>query len=492
MQKLLPFIVFFHLFLFGLGHISQCQPPSVEKIDQSRIHFREGVKYGMENNFEKALQEFQSAIELNPIYAEAFLYKGLTEIELERYEEAIKNLTITIELDPFFSDQAHYFRGIAKYFLHRYSEAIDDFSIAIRMNPDHVAFFQRGKANLNLNEFERALQDFEISVRLKPDFWEAILYRGIAMYHVGEYDQAKENFELAKKNLPNNAKAYYYSGLLNSKTNNDLAAVTDFNRAIELNPDNHQAYIQRAEVNKNLGRNDEANQDYALASELKGDTLNKSDENPEHFVNTQNTNDTEITKTNSNESTDLDFKSLFAQSPHDSENQITTSQKDSIINQISSETYDSKKTNKPGDLAINHSDSNKKNYELPEPVSQELNSGTMSSQSHDTRSTKMLPDVELVNMDYGIYTSDLSDAKVSGFGVQVASYSNTDNLADLVDAYAVKYEKPVFINIANLNGRKLFKLIIGQFDERAGAEAFRNDLRKGNFPDSFLVVFDNL
>ncbi|MFW6352096.1 MAG: tetratricopeptide repeat protein [Bacteroidota bacterium] len=111
----LPFVyvAFFILWFFSSPAISQ--PPSVEEIDESRIHFNEGVKYGIDNDFENALESFQKAIDNNPLFAEAFLYKGLTEIELANHDQAVKDLTISIELDPYFSDQAHYFRGLARF-----------------------------------------------------------------------------------------------------------------------------------------------------------------------------------------------------------------------------------------------------------------------------------------------------------------------------------------------------------------------------------------
>ncbi len=81
---------------------------------------------------------------------------------------------------------------------------------------------------------------------------------------------------------------------------------------------------------------------------------------------------------------------------------------------------------------------------------------------------------------------------MSGLGVQVASYSTTSNLQSLSEAYADKYGKPVFINVSYVNGRKLYKLIIGRFDNRSDAEAFRDNLRKDDFPDSFLILFGNI
>ncbi|MFW5891956.1 MAG: tetratricopeptide repeat protein [Bacteroidota bacterium] len=480
----LPFtyVALFALCFFSFHAISQ--PPSVEEIDESRFHFNEGVKFGINNEFENALESFQKAIDKNPLFAQAFLYKGLTEIELAQYEQAIKNLTISIELDPYFSDQAHYFRGLARYYQGNFSEAIDDFSIAIRMNPDYAAFYQRGKANLEMKEYERSLQDFEIALRLKPDFWEAHLYRGINLYYMQQYKDAIKDLELAKENMPENPDAFYYSGLARSKAQNNYVAVEDLTKAIELDPDNKQAYQARAAANQLLGRNEEAEKDILFLDTSKDSVVMVTDHH-ENQNNTEDTkpkvNDSEIYKTPNTTkpktSTEINFKELFASANQkDLKKEEKETATDQNIANDSSQTNENKKENQET------VDNQTEEETIPDKLSEEEN----------TKPTVINSDVEIVNLKSGLYSTDLSEVNLSGFGVQVASYSNTDNLSNLVKAYNKQYQQPVFINVAIVDGRKLYKLIIGRFDSRTPAENFRDQIRKDNFPDSFLVVFDNL
>jgi tetratricopeptide (TPR) repeat protein len=448
---LLKKTLFTFLLLFSVVTIAQ--PPSAEQMEAAREHFNAGVKHGIDYNYEEAIKEFDKAIDLNPLYAEAFLYKGLAKIELEDNSQAIKDLTITIELDPAFSDQAHYFRGLAKYNLEDYSGSIDDLTIAIRMNPDYVAFFQRGKANLKLKEYKRSLQDFEISIRLQSDFYEAYLYRGINHYYMDKLEEAIEDLEIAKRYLPNSAVAYYYSGLARTGIRNSYVAIEDLNKAIELNPSYASAYEARAVAQTNTGNLDSARKDKEQAQLIQQGVKIGGEEmaTSPGFTGSAHNEGDGISRLAS--ATDINFAELFSghnktdEQPDKSENlhQLIASDSESQIHVVS------------GSL---------------------VNSSNSSVSISDTPS--------------GIYTLSMEKIEPAGFGIQVASYTNTENLIRLAKAYEEKYSVPVVISIATLNNRKVYRLIIGKHANRVSAEQFRDMLRKDGFPDAYLVLFDNL
>jgi Flp pilus assembly protein TadD len=53
-------------------------------------HYNRGEEAFLEKDFERALQAFTRATELNPFYAEAWFRKGVTLGELDRNEEALR------------------------------------------------------------------------------------------------------------------------------------------------------------------------------------------------------------------------------------------------------------------------------------------------------------------------------------------------------------------------------------------------------------------
>lgn len=445
--------LFLVVFLFCYGSII-AQPPSPQKVEQARMLFNDGVKSGISEDFEKAVEQFDEATSLNPLYAEAFLYRGLAWIELGDYDLAVKDFTITIELDPGFSDQAHYFRGLARYMNDQLVPAINDFSVAIRMNPDYVAFFQRGKANLKLQEYNRSLQDFDIAIRLEEDFYQAYIYRGINLYYLGSYEEAMHDLEIAKEHFPNNSKVFYYSGLVRTALQNSYVAIEDLDRAIELDPENADAYQARAVARQNTGNPQAASEDREKVQQLQArDPVDKTKQPHVAEVDETQKPRTQSTRT---QSTDIDFSELFGASRTPDTDQ---------------------KTQMPAQEDPQH-----------QHASTEASVKTKSSTAQpETISLK-----DLRNVASGTYNANLSKVYPAVFGVQVASYSSTENLLNLASAYREKYEKEVFINVAMVNNRKLFKLIIGEFAQRGDAEQFRDSLRQQSFPDAFLIVFDNL
>jgi tetratricopeptide (TPR) repeat protein len=452
MTKALLVTFIFTILLFSVN----AQPPSVEDMAVARDHFNLGVKNGIDENFEDAIIEFQKAIELNPLFAEAFLYKGLAELEMQNYDQAVKDLTITIELDPGFSDQAHYFRGLARYNQDNLESAVDDFTIAIRMNPDFVSFYQRGKANLKLKEYRRSLQDFDIALRLNEEFYEAHLYRGINLYYLDRYEAALTDLDIASKNLPGNADVQYYLNLVGQAMRNGRPAEPQTPVARVARPVNNTPHQQRNPT--------------AVS-------------NPQPASSTQNSTPSATPVLSGSEtqqpsrplpaSTDINFAELFSAA------------------KPAPQTEPAKVVSIPG--AQQHTQEVQQNptQNATPNIPGGAHSVSVATQPSVIPANPGSP-VIMENLETGIYSKDLQKQPMSGFGVQVASYSATNNLQSLSQAYAEKYSKPVFINISQVNGRKLYKLIIGQFSDRTDAESFRDFLRTDNFPDSFLVVFQNM
>jgi tetratricopeptide (TPR) repeat protein len=431
-------VLYLSLIVLFLARPAFVQPPSAQKIAQALEHFNQGVKFGIAEDFDKATEEFEKAIDLNPLFAEAFLYKGLAEIEKQNYDQAVKDLTITIELDPGFSDQAHYFRGLARYMQGGYEQAIDDLSIAIRLSPDYVSFYQRGKANLMLNEYRRALQDFDIALRLHEDFHEAHLYRGIVLFYLDRYDEAVSDLQDARKHLPHRTEIDHYLAL----ANRGLAGHAVASGTPPFNPAQFQQPVQATTsqpVNENNSRNTAASPQESPTRRSER-TVQLVVEQPDAHANLP-------------VSTDLNFSDLFRTSRETQQAQVQQTPVENLV--------------------------------APERIRVDSHAAT-------TPAVVPAPALNPGQLPPGLYNRELQLIPGNGFGVQLASYSSTNNLFNLSEAYAEKYNKPVFIHVSEVNGRKLYKLIMGQFANRIEAEELRDMLRKDNFPDSFLVVLNNL
>ena len=84
------------------------------------------------------------------------------------------------------------------------------------------------------------------------------------------------------------------------------------------------------------------------------------------------------------------------------------------------------------------------------------------------------------------YQVTVDDIEPDYFGVQIASFQESDNLLRLANRLKVSYKSEVLIQIKTINETKLYTVILGQFNNRRAAENFKSrNLDK--YPDSFIV-----
>ena len=103
-----------------------------EPVDAQGFHSR-GNRYSRNGSYERAIEDYNRAIELDGAFAEAYYDRGFSFYEVGLYEEAIADLTRAIELDP---EAAHYYgqRSLVYLFTDRLdlAQADEEMSDAIR------------------------------------------------------------------------------------------------------------------------------------------------------------------------------------------------------------------------------------------------------------------------------------------------------------------------------------------------------------------------
>ncbi len=88
------------------------------------------------------------------------------------------------------------------------------------------------------------------------------------------------------------------------------------------------------------------------------------------------------------------------------------------------------------------------------------------------------------------YMLDVDKIQPDFYGVQVASFSESDNLIRLANQLKINYKSKVIIQVKTINQRKVYTAILGQFDNRIAAEKFR-DQNLEKYPDAFIVNMTN-
>ncbi len=97
------------------------------------------------NKPEKALKDFNRAIEIDPTRANGFVGRANTLSAMGRYEESIKDYDIALEIDPNVAN-AYVNRGSAYSHLGQYKKAIADYEKGLALDPkidDPPSFVKR-------------------------------------------------------------------------------------------------------------------------------------------------------------------------------------------------------------------------------------------------------------------------------------------------------------------------------------------------------------
>lgn len=95
----------------------------------------EGVSNLNLNKPEKALKDFNRAIEIDPTRADAYLGRANTLNTLGRYEEALRDYNQAIEIDPKIAN-AYVNRGSVHSHLEQYEKAIADYEKGLDLDPE--------------------------------------------------------------------------------------------------------------------------------------------------------------------------------------------------------------------------------------------------------------------------------------------------------------------------------------------------------------------
>lgn len=175
-----------------------------------------------------------NAIHKTVCAAPAYNGRGVYYLDvLNEKDKALADFNQAIQCDSTHAG-ALYNRGLILMGKNRNQEALDDYSRAIRIRPDYLeAFVNRGNIYRDTKENEAAMQDYNTSLRINPNFSKSYFNRGGLFLNLKQFDDAINDFTIAISLEPEYAKAYYNRGLAYFNLSNKDAACQDFANAAQ-------------------------------------------------------------------------------------------------------------------------------------------------------------------------------------------------------------------------------------------------------------------
>lgn len=224
----------------------------------SNYEAKKSIKYykvlGKEDNIIKNLSNPQLSF---PKYDNVLIYIKTAD-NVSNYFEKIENYNEALNLDPIYYE-AYNLRGFAKYNLGFYDDALIDFDKAIEINKNYPdAYYNKGKVYLSKNKYNEAIEYFKKSKelykmnddkhelnRIKPDHYIAWCY-----YYLGE-DIDKIFNENIKSNDEGLSEVYYNRGKLRYQLKEYKKAIEDFENIKDKNDKNYKKSLCYIRLCKN-------------------------------------------------------------------------------------------------------------------------------------------------------------------------------------------------------------------------------------------------
>lgn len=155
--------------MLGVTVISfwSCLPADQKYLKEGNVLYDEGDKLmdqartnEANEKYSLAVEQFTSALNINPKLTEAYLSRAAAYTNLAKYAEAEADLTKVIEADPQ-NTMAYYQRSMTYIFDRKYNESIADSNKCIQLGlQNHFVYYNRGVAYARKGDYGFALADF--------------------------------------------------------------------------------------------------------------------------------------------------------------------------------------------------------------------------------------------------------------------------------------------------------------------------------------------
>jgi len=204
------------------------------------------------------LRCFGEAIRLAPALAEAWLSRAKVYLEANRYEDAVRDASAAIEIDP--TDWIPWaIRAEANMKLRRHASAAANATEAIRLKPGHAGLHtMRAETYRRMSRLDDAIEEATTALLIDPRSREALATRAAALASLGRYELALTDLDTAISLHDEYAFAIHERAKVLASLGRFPEALLDCDRLTALDPGKPRALLLKADILSEQGRSGEA------------------------------------------------------------------------------------------------------------------------------------------------------------------------------------------------------------------------------------------
>jgi serine/threonine protein kinase/tetratricopeptide (TPR) repeat protein len=287
---------------------------------QAQVRVSLGIVYHGTGKIQSAVEEFERAIELQPLNDNAYRWLGRCYMQLDETDKAKECFKKAVGIRPGYWDN-HNWLGTYYYTCGRYQKAAEQYRRVITIQPDNyqgynnlggmyyllgrfedaatmhkrameiqpaaIAYANLGTDYFYLGRYEEAIEAYNSAIELDPS--SDLLYRnlGDAYLHIGRERDAEAQFEHAIALLhehllvkPNDPELIQRLAICHAKLHREQEALACVERAATIKPHNTALMYQKAVVYALIGHTDKALEFLRLALE-RGYSRSEAERDPD-------------------------------------------------------------------------------------------------------------------------------------------------------------------------------------------------------------------
>lgn len=193
-----------------------------------------------------ALEAFENASKYDKNNPAVWSALGVTNMMLEREDEAYAQLTQAINLGSKWAGD-YINRGIIHYHRHNYRGALSDYDQAVKIAPrDADCYYNRGVMRQEVGDYNRALEDLNTAISLAPERTEMRYQRALVEMQLKQWRSVVKDMQTMIERYPYFLPAYYLAAQAKTKLGDTKGAFQYRQKAQDLESQKEQIQFQQA------------------------------------------------------------------------------------------------------------------------------------------------------------------------------------------------------------------------------------------------------
>lgn len=224
-----------------------------------QVFLNEGINYLKEGEHLLAKSNFDEILKLDSLSWVAYYFRGICQKNLHAFEQAKKDLSISIRLNPR-QAAAHVELGEIHHLQKAFNKATIEYDKALVLDPRMIqAYYNLGSLSVEKGDVRRGLRYYEKCNEVDPNFPQAYMMQGILKFKARKRDN--ESILLFNRAVMADsayALTYFWRGLAWIALDNPKEGLTNWSKLVSLEPQNSFYIIMRGFLFIEMGDFDNA------------------------------------------------------------------------------------------------------------------------------------------------------------------------------------------------------------------------------------------